>query len=141
LEDNSIDIVIFSGVLHHFQNFSATVKEAYRVLRRGGRVFSYDPNKKNLIFWLYRDRESQIHSRKGLTDNERLLSAEELHRVFKEAGFRDAIVKAISGVGFKDVKTSIARFALPVYNIYDNIFDKTPFAKNYGSFLISKAEK
>ena len=141
LRSNSIDIVIFSGVLHHFQDFSATVKEAYRVLRKGGRVFSYDPNRRNPIFWLYRDRKSPIHSRKGLTDNERLLTAEEIYHVFRRAGFRNVVINAVFGVGFKDVKTGIAKLGLPVYNFAEMIFDKTPFARTYGSFLISKGKK
>ncbi|MBI2523106.1 class I SAM-dependent methyltransferase [Candidatus Woesearchaeota archaeon] len=141
LRSNSVDIVVFSGVLHHFQDFSVTVKEAYRVLRKGGRVFAYDPNKKNPIMWMYRDRKSPIHSTKGKTKNERLLTVEEIHKVLIKAGFHDVIVRGISDVGFKYVKSNIGKLFLPAYNIIEWAIDKTPFARYYGSFLISKGEK
>ena len=141
LRSNSVNIVIFSGVLHHFQDFSATVKEGYRVLRKGGRVFSYDPNKKNPIMWLYRDKKSPFHSTKGKTENERLLTAEEIHKVLRKTGFQGVIVQSISDVGFRYIKSNMGKLFLPAYNIIEWVTDKTPFARHYGSFLISKGEK
>ena len=141
LKSNSIDIVILSGILHHFQDFSTIVKEAYRVLRNKGRVFSYDPNKKNPIMWLYRDKKSPFHSTKGKTENERLLTAEEIYKVFRKAGFHDIVTHAVSDIGFKYVESDMAKLVLPVYNAIEYFVDKTPFAKRYGSFLISKGEK
>jgi len=141
LRSNSADIVIFSGVLHHFSNFFSAVKEAHRVLRKGGRVFGYDPNKRNPIMWLYRDKKSPVHSTQGKTENERLLEAEEIYYVFKKAGFGHVVVRAVSDIGFKYVDSKIARLAIPLYNFTEYIADKTPFAKKYGSFLISKGEK
>jgi len=141
LKSNSADIIAFSGVLHHFQDFSATVKEAYRVLKKGGRIFAYDPNKRNPVMWLYRDTESPMHSKKGKTDNERLLASEEINDILRKAGFNNVVVHAISGIGFKYVESKIAKLALPFYNSIEYVMDKTPFAKRYGSFLISKGEK
>ncbi len=141
LRSNSVDIIIFSGVLHHFNNFFPAVKEAYRVLRKGGRVFGYDPNKRNPIMWLYRDKKSPIHSTKGKTENERLLTSEEINHIFRQAGFRNVMVYAISGIGVKYVESEMAKLALPVYNAIEYLADKTPFVSRYGSFLISKGEK
>ena len=141
LRDNSVDSAICSGVLHHFHDFSATVKEAHRVLRKGGRVFAYDPNKRNLVMWLYRDEKSPIHSTKGKTENERLLTSEEICSVFKKSGFRNIDVHAVSGIGFKYVESSMAKLVLPIYNFIEILIDKTPIANRYGSFLISKGEK
>ena len=141
LKNNSVDIVIFSGVLHHFQDFSATVKEAHRVLKKRGRIFSYDPNKKNPIMWIYRDERSPIHSKKGKTKNERLLTAEEIRKVFDNVGFHKVVINGVSGIGFKYVESNLARLALPIYDLIECIISITPFAKKYGSFLISKGEK
>lgn len=141
LKDNSVDIVVFSGVLHHFQDFSGTIKESHRVLRKGGRIFAYDPNKMNPIMWLYRDKKSPFNSAKGKTENERLLASEEICSVFKQSGFRNIEVHAVSGVGFKYVEGRIAKLILPAYNLIEALIDKTPLAKRYGSFLVSKGEK
>jgi len=141
IKNESVDIVIFSGVLHHFPDFSETIKEAYRILKKGGRLFAYDPNKRNPAMWLYRDKNSPLQSSVGRTDNERLLTAEEITNVLKKIGFYKILIHSISGVEFSYLENENASFFLPLYNFLDSIFSKTPLAKKYGSFLITKAIK
>ena len=119
-KDNSFDIVVFSGVLHHFSDFSKAIKEGYRVLKPNGRMFAYDPNKLNPIMWLYRDTNSPFYSSKGRTENERLLTKEELESVLTSNKFLNVKIKSISGVTFKYVKCSIGKKVLPIYNKIDN---------------------
>jgi SAM-dependent methyltransferase len=140
IPSDSADIVIFSGVLHHFADFSKTLKEAYRILKTGGRIFAYDPHKKNPAMWLYRDEKSPLHSKSGKTVNERLLTMGELRDNLKTAGFTDITVFAISGVSFNYVAGG-GKFLLPVYNLFEDLFDKIVISKYVGAFVISYAKK
>lgn len=44
-EDNSYDMVISTGALHHWKNPAGVIDEMYRVLRPGGQAWVLDPNK------------------------------------------------------------------------------------------------
>ncbi|MFA6088463.1 MAG: class I SAM-dependent methyltransferase [Candidatus Woesearchaeota archaeon] len=140
-KDNSVDIIVFSGVLHHFDDFSKTIQEAYRILKKGGRIFAYDPNKKNPVMWLYRDKHSPIHSKTGRTDNERLLTKREIVKVLNRFGYEEIKVYGISKVTYSYVESKLGRiFLLPLYNAFESLFPSF-LSKKYGSFLISVAKK
>lgn len=138
---NSVDIVVFSGVLHHFDDFTKTIKEAHRILKPGGRIFAYDPNKNNPIMWLYRDENSPFCSKKGRTDNERLLTIEEIKEKLIEVGFKKFKVYSISGVTYKYVESKVGKLILPIYNLLEIALDKISYSKKIGSFIITYAEK
>lgn len=139
--DASVDIVVFSGTIHHFFNLRPSLKEAYRVLGPKGRIFSYDPNVANPAMWLYRDKRSPLYSSKGVTENEHPLSREEITTALQSCGFSDIQSFGISGVGFKYVESKTAQAVLPLYNLFDAILDKTFLARKIGAFLISYARK
>ena len=42
-ENNFFDVVVFSGVLHHFDNLDTPLNEAKRILKPDGLIFSFDP--------------------------------------------------------------------------------------------------
>ena len=42
--DNSVDILTYFSILHHFPDFTKVAKEANRILKPGGRFFSFDPH-------------------------------------------------------------------------------------------------
>jgi ubiquinone/menaquinone biosynthesis C-methylase UbiE len=138
IPSNSADIVVFSGVLHHFDDFTATVKEAARVLKKGGRIFAYDPHKRNPAMWLYRDKKSPLHSTEGRTENERLLTRGEIRDTLKKAGYSDILVFSISGVSYRRVDGG-GRYLLPLYNFFEELLGTMWIAKHWGSFLISSA--
>lgn len=140
-KDESFDVVIFSGMLHHFPNIKKSLAEGYRILKKGGCVLSYDPNIKNPFMWLYRHHSSPFFSKTGKTDNERLLSAEEVDSVMKEVGFSYIKTSCIGGVTYKYVKSRRGKLLLPFYNIIEVSFDKLPWVDKYGSFLIGYGEK
>lgn len=141
LPSESFDIIVFSGVLHHFPDFSKVAREAHRLLKPGGRVFAFDPNEKNPFMWLYRSESSPISSKVGRTDNERLLGKSEICRVFADAEFQKVYVKAISGVPFRYIESAAARLLLPSYNLVDKVIDLSGLGKYIGSFLITCANK
>lgn len=141
-KSNSIDIVCFSEVLHHFPNNAvAAIKEARRVLKPGGRCIGIDPNGRNLAMILFRDPKSPFCSIKGKTENERMVYEETLVNEYKKAGFRNPTAWAISNVPYKFVYGVIAKLFLIPYNAYDFFLGISPFAKRYGSVLISFAKK
>lgn len=140
-EDNSVDIVIFSGVLHHFDDFSKTIKESKRILKKGGRIFAYDPNNKNPVMWLYRNEKSPLFSKKGRTDNERLLEDKEISKELKKLRFKEISVFGINNVTYQHVESKIGRLILPFYNIIESFPLPKRIIKKRGSFLITFAKK
>jgi len=46
-EDNSFDALIMVDVIHHLEDIHRTLKEAMRVVKQGGRILIYEPNKLN----------------------------------------------------------------------------------------------
>lgn len=136
-KNNSFDIIIYSGVLHHFPDLSKVLGEGFRILRPGGRLFSYDPNLRNPIMWLYRHPKSPLYSSKGLTPNERLLTKEEIERELKKAVFKKVKVESISGITYKSIEDKIASKFLPLYNLWESLFARLSISKRRGSFLIS----
>lgn len=47
-KDEYFDIVYAGGVFHHLPNIKHGIKEAYRVLKKGGKLYADDPNIYNL---------------------------------------------------------------------------------------------
>jgi SAM-dependent methyltransferase len=96
--DDSFDLVIGSGVLEHVPNDSESLKELYRVIRRGGHfVMTFLPNKYSYVEWLNRQLKNPGHSR--------LYSMAEARHMFWHHGFRPIasgyhqIVPTLSGLG------------------------------------------
>jgi len=144
LPSDSVDIILYSGVLHHFDSAAGRIRvlsEGHRLLRPGGRLFAYDPNQHSPSMWLYRDPRSPLHSDKGKTENEVLLSKAQLTDELRAAGFADIAIHGTSGITFKFVESALARFILPVYNAYEQVVRLSPFEDRIGTFLVSVAGK
>jgi SAM-dependent methyltransferase len=142
--DESYDIAVYSGVLHHCTEREvrlATLGEARRILRPGGRVFAFDPSAHSPSMWLYRDPRSPLYSDKGKTENEILLSRQTLEGELAEAGFADVAVTGVSGITFSYVESGLARLILPLYNLYEQIVRYSPLENRLGTFLVSFAVK
>ncbi|MCK4763075.1 MAG: class I SAM-dependent methyltransferase [Candidatus Aminicenantes bacterium] len=137
----NFDIVLFSGVLHHFEDYETCLREGFRLLKKGGCMLSYDPNIKNPAMWLYRHPASPFFSKKGKTDNEQLLSVSQLALSLQKTGFTNIDVHGIGGVTFKYVESRVGRLLLPFYNLFEALLGLIPPAKKYGSFVIAYGEK
>jgi len=140
IKSNSVDVVCYTGIFHHFADFSRVAGEAYRILRHGGRVFSYDPNFFNPPFWLYRSKSSPFYSSVGVTENERLLKPSEIKAIFRNTGF-EMKTRIVSGIKFSYVESEKARPLLFVYNFTDQILGMTPLASWFGSFILGFGKK
>jgi len=142
--NESTDIIVYSGVLHHIpqrpERFRA-LREGLRILKPGGRLFAYDPNKASPSMWLYRSPQSPFYSKAGKTENEVLLSRRDLLQELGSAGFTNIRVEGLSGITFRFVESKIARAILPLYNMYEILLMLGPFQRRLGTFLISSASK
>jgi SAM-dependent methyltransferase len=140
--DASVDIVVFSGVLHHCPTRELRVeilREARRILKRGGRVWAYDPSAHSPSMWLYRHPSSPLYSAAGKTDNEVLLTRHDLRAELAEAGFGDIEVRGIGGITYRYVEGTVAKLMLPLYNLYEHALRVSPLENRWGTFLISFA--
>jgi SAM-dependent methyltransferase len=144
LETGSVDAIVYSGVLHHLDSRELRVEtliEGLRILKPHGRMFAYDPSWHSPSMWLYRDPASPLHSKQGKTENEVLLQRGALESELIEAGFDDVRIRGVSGITFKYVEGRIARFALPLYNLYELAMQFSPFEDRLGTFLVSTGMK
>ena len=84
VDEQSVDVVLGLAGLHHSKNQLATVSEAYRVLKPGGRVVICDVvDGSDIAYWLndYVDTHNSA-GHKGM-----FLMPDELSRLYKEVGF------------------------------------------------------
>lgn len=144
LPSGSCDIVVYSGVIHHFGTVGARAEllaEGHRLLAPGGRLFAYDPSASSPSMFLYRDPRSPLFSSEGKTENEVLLKRRELGRELRDAGFDDVDIRGVSGITFKWVASPVARLALSAYNLYEHAMRLSPLENLLGTFLVTVAKK
>ena len=142
LPEKSFDIIVYSGVLHHFptaQDRLEVLREGRRLLRQGGKLFAYDPYAYSPSMFLYRDPRSPLYSSVGKTENEVLLSKSMLREELTQAGFSDIRLQPVGGMTFRFVEGPIARRLLPFYNLYEWLLMVTGLERFLGTFLISYA--
>lgn len=141
IQDEFFDVIIYSGVLHHFLNFEPCLREGFRILKKGGCLLSFDPHINNPFMWLYRHPSSPFFSQVGKTKNEQLLGQLQLISFLEKVGFVDINTYALSGITFKYIESKGGRLLLPFYNVLEYFWGKLPIARKYGSFVICHAKK
>jgi ubiquinone/menaquinone biosynthesis C-methylase UbiE len=139
--DETYDVVLYSGVLHHFPEMDPVLCEGFRVLKKGGCLLAFDPNQSNPAMWLYRDPRSPMFSPVGKTENEILLESKDMSQRLARAGFRNIKMRALGGITFRYLESKTASKILPIYNLFETLFGWSPLASRFGSFLISYGEK
>jgi SAM-dependent methyltransferase len=141
----TFDFAVLSGVLHHLtasEDRVRTLREALRLLKPGGRVFSYDPNAASPSMWLYRHPSSPLYSSVGKTENEVLLSRRQLESELAQAGFVQTRARGLSGIAFRYVEGRLARKLLPLYNRgYEPLIRWTGLQSIFGTFVVATARR
>ena len=141
-EDNYFDIVIFSGVLHHFDDLSPPLIEAKRILKKDGTLFAYDPNLHNPFYWLLRRKNSMFYSNEGVTKNEEPLTKNKIIKAMQLQKFKNIQVYGLSSMPFESVGSNKLSYFMPLYNFVDYLLNIVPYVRNiFGSFLITKGRK
>ena len=140
-EDSSFDVILLSGVLHHFPDIARAVHECYRILKKGGCILAYDPHRGNPFMRLHRCKDSPFYSSKGVTENEEPLSREKIREAFNLNDFSELKIYGISGVTFKNVEDKLARRLLSAYNFIELVLDNPLLRDKYGAFVITYARK
>jgi len=145
LPPDAYDFVVMSGVLHHLPERATRIRslrEACRLLKPGGRFASYDPNAASPSMFLYRDPRSPLYSSDGKTENEVLLSRDEISSNLAAAGFSEVQATGLSGIAYRYVEGRVARRLLPFYNwIYEPLIRWSPLEKTLGTFVVAHARK
>ena len=143
-KENSVDIIFLGGVLHHFPNREKVFKEAYRILKKDGRIYAFDPNYYNFIIWVYRELLG-IKTQK--TENEILVKAQEVREELRSVGFSEIEVQGAANMTF-DARYFQKLVPFPLYYgayIYNAIERAIhcikPLEKKHGSFVITYARK
>lgn len=90
-DSGSFDGVLLSGIVHHLPDpyayAYACASEVFCVLVKNGRFLAFDPNRMNLVMYLYRDPSSPFYSSVGVTENERPILAWQTAEAFRRADF------------------------------------------------------
>lgn len=135
--DESFDIVSFSSVLHHIDNYEIALREARRVLRPGGRVFAFDPNVLHPAMALFRKPESPLYLSAGVSPNERPLRPIDLRQRFAAAGLMHIQQRAQSNIPYRHVAPRLMNSALSLYNLADRLWEGCGLGRWLGTFVIT----
>ena len=139
-DDDSIDFIMYIGILHHLQDQARALKEGWRVLRPGGRIFICEPHSKSINFIYYRLRllVIKIFGTKVLKKMIGCVSPDE-KQLDVEA------VESIFGNGYSMRKWTILSFRLPPLRLFkrlnidvilSDIFDKLPLFRSIGTAIL-----
>ena len=138
-QDSTFDIVFASASLHHLPDLYLAASESYRVLKKGGRFFSLDPNRMNPIGWAEMNippirkivRENCM-GRSPLTPTERYFTAREIMKVFGDAGFEQIKTYTINLIPFKQ-NTVLKNF--------EEMLEKMPVFNQFGGTIVHTSVK
>lgn len=139
--DESFDIVAFSSVLHHIDDFPRAVEEAARVLKPGGKVFAFDPNVYHPAMALLRHPASPLYLSQGVSPNEKPLRPVVLRRAFRAAGLDVTRQRAQSGIAYQDVAPRLVRMGLGAFNVTDRVWQAVGLGRWFGTFVITCGRK
>lgn len=144
-KNNSCDFVIYLGILHHLPDQLASLKEAARILKPGGRIFIQEPHRMSLNFFYYYGRKLFMKLL-GVKNVKKLIgcfSPDEWQLDVK------AVKKAFAA-DFELKRWTILSFRLPPFRLFKNsaldvklsrIFDRLPVFREVGTTIFYEVTK
>jgi ubiquinone/menaquinone biosynthesis C-methylase UbiE len=139
-DDESLDFVLLSGIIHHLPDPIQCAREVYRVLKPGGQFAGFDPNRFNPFMYFYRDQSSPFYSSKGVTENERPVVPKKVAAYFQSAGF-NVTTDFLSGLEYRYVASGPVRWLLPLYNTLDKLLFRPKLLRRFSAFVITRGTK
>ena len=139
-QNDSLDGLLQSGVVHHFPDPGQFAFEGVRVLRKGDKFFAFDPNRHDPFMYLYRDRLSPFYSPIGVTENERPIIAKECVRTFVSLGF-SVRTEFLSGLAYRDVASRGTRLARRACKFIEALLFCVLFQQGFSAFVFSFGKK
>ncbi|MAF20053.1 MAG: hypothetical protein CMI55_00010 [Parcubacteria group bacterium] len=137
---DSLDSVLLSAMLHHLPDSVHCANEVYRVLKKGGTFFAFDPNRINPAMYIYRDPTSPFYSSIGVTKNERPVIPREIAKIFREARFCVS-TDFLPGLKYRYIASSAVRWLLPTYNFIDGVIFRPRFLRWFRPFVLTSGTK
>lgn len=139
-DDNSVDFIMYIGILHHLHDQVRALREGRRVLKPGGRIFICEPHKKSINFIYYNLRLLVI----------KIFGTEFLRKMIgcvspEEKQLDVKAVESIFGSGYSLRKWTILSFRLPPLRLFkklnidvvlSDIFDKLPLFRSVGTTIL-----
>lgn len=130
LKNNSFNIVCGVSILHHL-DYEKALREAYRVLNKGGKIFFTEPNILNPHMFLAH-KIGYLRKKMELSPYEIAFTKWQLISTLKKAGFRNITVQ---NYDFLHPKTP--KFAIKFSETIGSILERLPLIKEIsGSFII-----
>ena len=139
--NSTFNVVAFSSVLHHIDDYAFALKEAWRVLQPGGRVFAFDPNVLHPAMAIFRKPESPFYLAEGVSPDERPLKPSSLYCNFEAAGFEGIRQRCQSDLPYRAVAPRLLNSVLSVYNFVDRIWEAVGLGRWLGTFVITAGKK
>jgi SAM-dependent methyltransferase len=137
--DAAFDAVLNSGVLEHVEDETLALAELRRVLRAGGRLFTYHlPNRHAYTEWLGR--------RLGRFHHERTYTRREAIGLFEQAGFRVEACRPFHVLprnvwGRWSARAPMAAWAAGLYERFDTVLAGTPGIRRVATAWALVAER
>lgn len=144
LEDNSVDVIVCFAVLHHIYDHRPLFKEAYRVLKKGGILYTdHDMDvsfSKRFRFplkiyrYVFDAGKKYMRAKKEIT--EELYKLSEIH---SEGINSDMLISKLQREGFKDVTRHYHWFGLS--RVFNLIMKHRKFSRGLAPLVSIEARK
>jgi ubiquinone/menaquinone biosynthesis C-methylase UbiE len=117
--DNTFDIVTSFDNLEHIKEYKEVIKEIVRVLKPGGKLLLNTINKHNrlTIDWLLEKLGSDYHLRRAGHVKELLFDAQEIEKLFKQAGLTKTRIELTDATGILLADTTLYLFLITMEKI------------------------